>query len=228
MSTPFDEVSADYDVALAHGLSVTGEDKDYFARGRIAWLAKCLARLQEAPQHIMDFGCGTGSAIRWMLNLLSPKNIVGLDVSRGSLEIASRTCGSEQTRFILLSQFQPQAQMDLVFSNGVFHHIALEKRATNVNCMYRSLRHGGLLAFWENNPWNPGTRYVMSRIPFDRDAITLTPSEARRMLQASGFKILRTDFLFIFPRVLRLFRGIEPFLSRLPLGGQYQILCRKP
>ena len=202
MSTSFDEVSADYDVALAHGLSVTGEDKEYFARRRIAWLAKCLGELQEAPQQIMDFGCGTGSAIRWVLNLLSPKNIVGLDVSSRSLEIASRTYGSEQIQFILLGQFRPQAQMDLVFCNGVFHHIPLEKRVTNVNWMYRSLRPGGLLAFWENNPWNPGTRYVMSRIPFDRDAITLTPSEARRMLQASGFKILRTDFLFIFPRVL--------------------------
>ena len=82
------------------------------------------------------------------------------------------------------------------------------------------------MAFWENNPWNPGTRYVMSRIPFDRDAITLTPPEARRMLQAGGFDILRTDFLFIFPRVFSWFRGVEPFLVQLPLGAQYQVLCR--
>ena len=40
-----------------------------------------------------------------------------------------------------------------------------------------ALRPGGLFAFWENNPWNPGTRLVMSRIPFDRDAITLSALE---------------------------------------------------
>ena len=68
----------------------------------------------------------------------------------------------------------------------------------------------------------------MSRIPFDRDAIPLTPYEARHLLQAGGFEALRTDFLFIFPRMLRWFRGIEPLLSKLPLGAQYQVLCRKP
>jgi len=83
------------------------------------------------------------------------------------------------------------------------------------------------LAFWENNPWNPGMRYVMSRIPFDRDAVTLTAPETRRLLQAGGFEVLRTDFLFIFPRVLSWFRCVESLMTQLPLGAQYQFLCRK-
>jgi hypothetical protein len=68
----------------------------------------------------------------------------------------------------------------------------------------------------------------MSRIPFDRDAITLSPPEARRLLRAEGFEIVRTDFLSIFPKFLRWFRALEPLVSRLPLGAQYQVLCRKP
>jgi hypothetical protein len=92
----------------------------------------------------------------------------------------------------------------------------------------RSPRPGGLFAFWENNPWNPGTRYVMSRIPFDRDAVTLIPPEARQLLQKAGFEILRTDFLFIFPGVLKWLRWIEPSISHLPFGAQYQVLARKP
>jgi hypothetical protein len=67
----------------------------------------------------------------------------------------------------------------------------------------------------------------MSRIPFDRDAITLTAGEARRLLRGAGFEIVRTDFLFIFPRVLSWCRGLEPLVARLPLGAQYQVLCRK-
>jgi SAM-dependent methyltransferase len=129
---------------------------------------------------------------------------------------------------VLLSQYQPSEQIDLAFCNGVFHHIPLNERPAAVNFVHRSMRPGGLFALWENNPWNPGTRYVMSRVPFDRDAITLTPPEARRLVQAGGFEILRTDFLFIFPRVLRWFRGLESLVSRLPLGAQYQVLCRKP
>jgi hypothetical protein len=26
------------------------------------------------------------------------------------------------------------------------------------------MRPGGVVALWENNPWNPATRYVMGRI----------------------------------------------------------------
>ena len=62
----------------------------------------------------------------------------------------------------------------------------------------------------------------MHRIPFDRDAIPLTPPEARRLLQAGGFEILRTDFLFLFPRMLKWLRGLETLLVRWPLGAQLQ------
>jgi len=67
----------------------------------------------------------------------------------------------------------------------------------------------------------------MSRCAFDRDAILLTPPEARNRLRARGFEILRTDFRFIFPRALRALRKIEDLVYRAPLGTQYQILCRK-
>jgi SAM-dependent methyltransferase len=223
----FDEFSADYDVALAHGLSVSGEGKDYFARGRIAWVAKCLRQMEKKPRSVMDFGCGIGTAVPFIHEIVAPEFIFGVDVSLKSLEVARQGNKSEGLTFLLLSEYKPEEQMDLIFCNGVFHHIPVGDRATKINYIYDSLRPGGLLAFWENNPWNPGTRYVMSRIPFDRDAVTLTPPEARRMLAARGFEVLRTDFLFIFPRMLRWLRGLETLVSRLPFGAQYQILCRK-
>ena len=68
----------------------------------------------------------------------------------------------------------------------------------------------------------------MKRIPFDRDAITLSPPQARHLMASWGFEILRTDFLFVFPKPLSIFRGLEPWLSKFPTGAQYQVLCRKP
>lgn len=226
-STEFDRYAEDYEAALAQGLSASGEDKAYFARGRIAWLANCLRRLHEQPRAVMDFGCGIGSAVPFFFELLKVESICGLDISERSLAVAKRVHGSARTQFFLFGQYQPREQIDLAFCNGVFHHIPPSERAVAVNYIYRSLRSGGLFALWENNPWNPGTRYVMRRIPFDRDAITLTPPEARALLRTSGFEILRTDFLFIFPRVLKCCRWIEPLLSPLPFGAQYQVLCRK-
>ena len=41
----FDAYAADYDAALAQGLAVSGEEKLYFAHGRLAWLAACLQQL---------------------------------------------------------------------------------------------------------------------------------------------------------------------------------------
>jgi hypothetical protein len=48
----FDQYSKNYDDFLTQGLSVTGEDKMYFARGRLAWLAACLEELSFAPKSV--------------------------------------------------------------------------------------------------------------------------------------------------------------------------------
>jgi SAM-dependent methyltransferase len=223
----FDNYAGDYDSALAEGISISGEDKNYFARGRIAWLASCLQRLQERPKCFLDYGCGTGSASPFIFDVLGVESLIGVDMSSKSLEQATQNHGTEQTRFFPFSQYQPKQEVDIAFCNGVFHHIQPNERAAAVDYIHRSLRPGGLFSFWENNPWNPGTRYVMSRIPFDRDAITLTAREARRILRNGGFTVLRTDYLFVFPRMMRWLRRTEPGLSRLPLGAQYQILCCK-
>ena len=67
----------------------------------------------------------------------------------------------------------------------------------------------------------------MSRIPFDRDAITIAPREARHLQRNAGFEILRTDHLFFFPRMLRWLRPLERMLVIIPLGAQLLVLARK-
>ena len=224
----FDQYAAEYDAALAQGLSVSGEDKRYFAQRRVEWLNQCLHLLSVRPKRLMDFGCGTGGAAGFLLDTLGGESLVGVDTSEMSLQFARRSYNSGRERFALFDEYQPRADLDLVFCNGVFHHIPVAERHAAVDYVFRSLRPAGLFAVWENNPWNPGTRYVMSRIPFDKDAITLTPPEMKRLLISCGFEIVRRDFLFIFPRALRWLRPIESHVSKLPLGAQYQFICRRP
>jgi SAM-dependent methyltransferase len=118
--------------------------------------------------------------------------------------------------------------VDVVYCNGVFHHIPVPHRNGSVEYIYRCLRPGGLFALWENNPWNPGTRYVMYRCKFDQDAVKISPPEAARLLRKGGFEVLRTDYRFFFPHFLKPLRPLERSLARIPLGGQYQVLARKP
>jgi SAM-dependent methyltransferase len=224
----FDEFAAEYDNALHQGLSVSGENKDYFARRRIEWLRNRLGTDIARVDRVMDYGCGTGSSSRLLIEILGAKALVGTDTSPKSLEIATQNYGSRAAQFLQFDQYWPDGRFDLVYCNGVFHHIPLTDRAAAVSYIYRSIRPGGCFALWENNPWNPGTRLVMRRIPFDRDAITIGAPGARALLQAGGFEVLHTDFLFIFPNVLRWLRWIEPHCVGLPLGAQYQVLCRKP
>jgi len=223
----FDQYADDYDSALARGISVSGEDKMYFARGRVDWTKKVLEKLGEKPATIMDFGCGTGTSIPLFLKWPTVAQVIGTDVSAKSLDVAIATHASARAQFHLMKNYQPQANADLVFCNGVFHHIPLNERRDAMHYIHSCLKPGGLFALWENNPWNPGTRWVMSRIPFDRDAITLSPLEARRRVREAGFNLLRTDFRFYFPRMLKWFRPLEILGVKVPLGSQYLVLGRK-
>ena len=224
----FDEYATTYDAALAAGLSATGEGREFYARERVKWVARRLRDLGLRPWTILDYGCGTGTAVPLLLDAFEGASVRGVDPSARSLAVARDAVPSPRAEFSTIDDFVPRGDVDLAFCNGVFHHIPLAERDAAVAYVHASLRPGGVFAFWENNPWNPGTRYVMRRIPFDRDAETLSPPAARALLRRGGFAVLATDFRFFFPRWLSALRPLEDSaLSRLPLGGQYMALCRK-
>jgi SAM-dependent methyltransferase len=232
MSTAaFDAYAVDYESSLQQGLSVSGESSDYFASGRVRWLRRRLMQMDSSlhPIHaVLDFGCGTGNSVPWLKREFQTHSLVGIDTSERSLVQARSRFASEQVRFETVQKFVPQSEMDLAYCNGVFHHIPVEQRAAAASTVFDSLRPKGWFAFWENNPWNPGTRYVMSRIPFDRDAIPMSLIEAKRLLRRVGFEVRSVDTCFYFPRCLRCMRWLEPKLSWLPLGAQYLVLAQRP
>jgi SAM-dependent methyltransferase len=223
----FDEYAASYDKDLHKALSVSGEDKNYFAQGRMHWLARWLQARCLSSVSVLDFGCGTGSATPFIKQCLRPQTVVGVDVSADSLKVATENFGTEDISFSLI--VQPAAnRFDIAFCNGVFHHIDPTERQESLAYVFASLKPGGIFALFENNPWNPATRYVMSRCSFDKDAITLPPPETRRRMQEVGFQVLSTRYLFIFPSLLKLFRPLEAPLSPLPCGTQYVVIGKKP
>jgi SAM-dependent methyltransferase len=224
----FDCYADSYDRALAEGLAISGEGKEYFAEGRVNWLAARLRQMGSAPSLVIDYGCGTGSTAPLLLEMLHAEKVVGLDTSKRSLEVAQRAYESERIQFSLIHEYELSGTADLIYCNGVFHHIPPRERGSALQFLHRALRPGGFFSLWENNPWNPGTQYIMARLPFDRDAVKLSSIESRRLIRAEGLSVLRTDFVFFFPRFLKILRPIEKFASRIPLGAQYQILSQRP
>ena len=225
-TSEFDSYSGSYESDLQKGLDLSGENASYFAESRAAWTAKCLGELGRSVNKILDFGCGTGGSVAHLLKAFANSTLVGTDPSQESLSIARRDHDPGIATFVPPEELTIQG-CDLAFCNGVFHHIVPGERPAALRTIWDSLGDSGYFAFWENNPWNPGTRIVMSRIPFDKDAITISPSEALRLLRENGFSVVRRDFLFWFPRPLAAFRGVEPWLTKVPLGAQYSVLCRK-
>lgn len=222
----FDSFAECYEEALAKGLGVTGEDSTYYAKGRVDALAALVDRsFSLSVARILDFGCGTGGSRAWLYQVWPHAEYVGYDVSEESLQIAEKRNTHPNTSWS--SRAQGLGAFDVVLTNGVFHHIPPAQRAAAFTVVRKALQPHGVFGFFENNPWNPGTRYIMSKVEFDRDAITITPREARRLLAENGLQAQRFASLFYFPASLALLRPLERYLTRIPLGGQYLYLCQK-
>lgn len=224
----FDAYAANYDESLNRGLAMTGESKEYYASGRVHWMFQRLALHGCLSASCLDFGCGTGTSAMFLRDGLQVTRYSGYDPSSDSIEEARRLVPWQGATFTANAEMLPPESFDLAFCNGVFHHIVPNDRPAAMRIVWNSLKPGGVFAFWENNRWNPAVHWVMSRVSFDKDAKLLFPFQARRLLRQSGLNIMSTDYLFVFPGMLRGLRPLESALCKLPLGGQYLILARKP
>jgi trans-aconitate methyltransferase len=223
----FDEFVEDYEEACGRGLALSGESRDYFAQKRIAQTSRLCAGLG-GIQRIVDFGCGLGHSTPYLLESFPMATVAGVDASAAAIDEAQRRYGCARATFTTGGERTiPAGSVQLVYSNGTFHHIEPAERKAVVEQIRDWLAPGGAFVLWENNPWNPGTRLVMRRIPFDRDAKTLSCPTASRLLSDSGLRVASTTSYFYFPAWLGAFRRFEPYLRRLPLGAQYCVVAHK-
>lgn len=228
MSAEFDSYSDNYSEALKAGLAITGESQEYYATERVKITALRVRQAGARIGRILDFGCGQGSSTPLLRSTLGATEAVGAEVSQGLLDVARAQNADPRVKYVEVEHIRDCESFDCAYMNGVLHHIRPEGQLDTIKLIRDCLAPGGLFAFWENNPWNPGTRYVMSKIPFDRDATMLSIPETRAMLRAAGFEPLTTDTAFFFPRALSALRGLDRFLSPTRLGGQYLIVARAP
>jgi SAM-dependent methyltransferase len=225
-ATEFDYISSDYEKILNQGLYLSGENSDYFAEQRVKHSARSLKKLGKEPDCIMDYGCGVGGSLKYLIDQFNPNKLLATDVSEESLKLVENNFSSTILDKILLPE-KSKTLCDMCFCNGVFHHIVPSERSDAVRYIYDSLTIDGFFFFWENNPWNPATHWVMSKISFDRNAVKIFPHQAIRLLKSEGFKIRAVNYLFIFPHLMRFLRPFEKILITLPLGCQYLIIAQR-
>lgn len=116
---------------------------------------------------LLDVGCGPGSITRGLAERVAPGEVIGLDLSRETLEEARRDAaarGLGNLRYQEASVYTlpfADASFDVAYAHQVFQH--LREREAALREMLRVVRPGGLVgvrdvdwgtvAYWPRDPW---------------------------------------------------------------------------
>src|SRR5271154_6571104 len=138
-TSEFDAFAGNYDAALHRGISLSGENKDFFIEGRVNWLHSQLSRMGCLPPSpcILDYGCGIGSAFAQLRQTFNASRIVGADVSAAELEIARKN--HPWATAYLPDALPADLNADIVYCNGTFHHIPPPQRAPALQVIFNCL-----------------------------------------------------------------------------------------
>jgi len=207
-----------------HGVHDGGR---YYARGRLRWLRKCLDDLGERPVTMLDFGCSGGVTTADYFTQLRIHSLVAVEVSATRDRSSAASLGAtEQATFVHVADYRATESIDLAFTHDVIPRMPDRDRAAAAVLVFRSLKSGGLFAFWDRNPWNQ--RLQLTSTGSSNGHRAFAPADARRLLRGVGFDIVHTTSTFVFPRALSWCQPLEPLLAGLPLGREYMVLARKP
>jgi SAM-dependent methyltransferase len=177
-------------------------------------------------RRILEIGCGTGNASAGLAAEVAAE-VVAVDISDAFLTRARASHVLPNLCFekldLLGDDLGRVGQFDLVFGNGILHHLVL--RLNDVLTALRSLTNArGGLAFIEPNFLNPycafifGTRIGRRFAKLEPDEMAFTPGQLRRALLMAGWRdvvVSTRDFLLPgLPEVLaRPILAIEPALE---------------
>jgi len=223
----FDRYTNDYQAMLNESLSLLGGFNDYYLLQKVNLLKKTTD--QTSTQSILDFGCGLGGTTLMLKNAFPESRVVGMDISELSVDKARQHGPNLEFGCISDKAFMASCEgvFDIIYVANVFHHVPTEKRVVVMDTLRSMLANNGKVFFFEHNPYNPITRWVVSRCKFDKNAILLFPKESRLLFEQAGFKVKKTKYLLFFPYMFRHFSKLESLFGWLPLGAQYCVTATK-
>ncbi len=229
LETEFDRFAYEYEAQHAASIRLSGETPDYFAKYKIDDVAAVLRRAGIVPRRILDFGAGVGNSLGHMRAAFPDAEIVLLDPSAQSLDIAARRFPGQASLmpFDGMTIPYPGGTFDLAFAACVFHHIPDALHECLLSEIDRVLAPGGSFFVFEHNPANPLTRHAVRNCPFDENAVLIAAREMRSRMAAAGLSNARIAYRIFFPRLLSWLRPCERYLTGVPLGAQYFVHATK-
>ena len=218
----FDKFAENYHESLRKSLAVTRTSDEYQAEYKVRLLKSRLAQ-GVSGLNVLDFGCGVGLALPYLLEQFSGSKMFATDVSEVSLDMV-------RARFpqvtIVGSALNTIEKFDLIFMSTVLHHITSSARVEILKKLRANLKPDGRLVVIEHNTYNPLTRRIVSNCPMDADAELISMRDIKKLLGAScGFKIRETGYCSFFPEPLKVLAKLDRVLKKIPLGGQYFVVA---
>lgn len=221
----FDRYAHDYQAMLNESLAPFGGFNEYYLRQKVALLAKSTQK--NTFRSVLDFGCGLGNTTLMLQETFKDAHVVGADISEVSIKQARLLNPSIKYGCLTDETFMATCAgaFDLIYVANVFHHVPPAERASVMITLKNMLSPQGKIFFFEHNPYNPITKWIVSRCEFDKDAILLSPRESKKLFEASGFHINKMTYLLFFPPILSALSKVEAMLKWLPLGAQYCVVA---
>ena len=94
---------------------------------------------------VLDLGCGNGALTKVLAEL--GHDVQGMDSSDSQLALARRTCPGIKFIKADATDFHPDEQFDVVFSNAVLHWIDEDSQPDMMLCVRDCLKKGGQFVF---------------------------------------------------------------------------------
>jgi len=221
----FDKYADNYEDLVSDQTDFFSKDRSYFSRHKSKILKQVWRGRLRQPEKILEFGCGVGLNLPFILEAFPKSRIYGSDISEQSLDKVRE----EQKNISCVSDRElDQQTFDLILISCVFHHIQPQDRERVMERVRNLLKPDGILCVVEHNPYNPVTRHLVNTCPFDEDAVLLSMRETCKMISGcANLRLHRKGYCLFFPESLHFLNALEPTLIHIPLGGQYFVSARR-
>lgn len=226
----FDKFAEEYRSTHVSNIKSSGETPEFFAEYKIKDVAD-YAKKYALPDKIkvLDFGAGVGTSLPYFEKYFPHAHITCIDVSQKSLDIGR----GRFTGAVNFVHFDGKCipldddSFNIVFAACVFHHIPHAEHAHLLSEILRVLKPLGVLFVFEHNPYNPLTVRAVNTCPFDENAVLIKSTDMVQRVRSAGMGDIVRKYRIFIPGALRQLRGLERYITWLPLGAQYYIAARK-
>jgi ubiquinone/menaquinone biosynthesis C-methylase UbiE len=154
----------------------------------------------EREERILDLCSGTGRVASWIARSVGREGeVVGMDISKGMIEVATNRCKGLRNVFFLekdvTTPWEYQSYFNGIFASFAMHELPESKRLEIFKESYLALKENGRVVIGDFNSQVSGKGKTFSLIffkLFEKENLSFFSFDQNEMLRKAGFKEIKT------------------------------------